>query len=60
MVEEVVKETKKSDDSVWEQVQVTVQTAPALQNKKTGEILQGEEILKRILEDLTFIKKVVG
>ena len=55
-----IKEEVKQDDSIWEIVSVPVQTAPAIHNKNTDEILNEHQAMAKILEGIEFIKRRVG
>jgi hypothetical protein len=48
------------DDSIWEVVTIPVQTAPAIHNKNTDEILNEHQAMAKILEGIEFIKRRVG
>jgi len=50
----------KQNDSVWEIVSVPVQTAPAIHNKNTDEVLNEHQAMAKILEGIEFIKRRVG
>jgi len=51
---------KKQDDSNWEIVDVSTQTAPAIHNKVTDEIITEQKALIRVLEGIDYIKRRVG
>lgn len=54
------KEEVKKDDSSWEIVNVPTQHAPMIHNKETDELLTEQQALVKILEELKFLRKVMG
>jgi len=59
MVEEETKKEEKKSEEVFKLVEVTTQTAPAIQTP-TGDLISDAQGIVMLLNEVTEIKKLIG